>query len=114
MLKNAYDFLKQHGYDLNYPYNKLISSVSYECEDLIDELREEVMLYDWNTQAQLYFKTDKNGLIVFYEYKMPQDKFEIKGDSIVIGVMNALRVLTLQNDMFDRTLEEIDKANGYE
>ena len=45
---------------------------------------------------------------------MPQDKFEIKGDSIVIGVMNALRVLTLQNDMFDRTLEEIDKANGYE
>lgn len=114
MLKNAYDFLKKKGYDLPFPYNKLVSAVSYDCEDLIDELREEVMLYDWNTPTQLYFKTDRNGLIIFYEYKMPGDKFKIQGDCIVIGVMDVLRVLTLQNDMFDRTLAEIDKANGFE
>lgn len=113
MLKNAYEFLERKGYDLDFPYDKLKANVSYPCEDCIMELREELALYDRTTPTKLYFKEHK-GLVIFIDYDLPEDtKYPLKEDCIVLELMDCLRVMILQNDLFDRTLEEIDKENGF-
>lgn len=55
MLKNAYDFLRSKGFlELDYPTEKDTEKVnlSYGCDDIVDELRQEVMLYDWDTPTR--------------------------------------------------------------
>lgn len=113
MLRNAYEFLERKGYDLKFPYSKLKANVSYPCEDYIMELREELVLYGRTAPTKLYFK-EYQGLVIFIDYDLPEDtKHPLKEDYIVLELMDCLRVMILQNDIFDRTLEEIDKENRF-
>ncbi len=117
MLKNAYDFLRSKGFlELDYPTEKDTEKVnlSYGCDDIVDELRQEVMLYDWDTPTRLFYRKRKQDkLLIFVEYALPEDTYDTGDDYIILGLMDCLRVMVLQNDIFDRTLAQIDKDNGY-
>lgn len=111
MLKNAYDYLLSQGYELGFEYNSNVA-ISYD-NDLEMELREDLVYYGFDKPCRLYF-TDYNGVMVFNEYAIiREDNYVVNQDYIVCTLMDCLRVTTLQNDLFDRTLEEIDKANGF-
>lgn len=111
MLKNAYEFLASKGYNID-TYGNTNVAISYD-NDLEWELREDLVYYDFEKQCRFYFEKI-NGLTVFNDYAIiGEDHFEVNQDFIVCSLIDCLRITTLQKDLFDRTLEDIDKANGY-
>ena len=111
MLKNAYEYLESQGYNVD-KYKSNVA-ISYDNE-LEMELREDIVYYGFEKPCKLYMR-DMDGATIFDEYKIiGLDKFDIADrDYIVCSLMDCLRVSTLQNDLFDRDLEAIDKENGF-
>lgn len=107
MLKNAYDYLNGKGYHLEF---KMVDNnnvcVSYDNE-LELEIREDLVYYERDKQCRLYFK-EIDGHYIFNEYAIcGEDHFELNQDYIICSLYDCLKVSVLQNDLFDRTLEEM-------
>lgn len=106
MLKNAYDYLNSKGYHLDFKWTNGELCKSYDNE-LELEIREDLVYYGRDKQCRLYFK-EIDGHYIFNEYAIcGEDHFELSQDYIICSLYDCLKVSVLQNDLFDRTLEEI-------
>lgn len=106
MIKNAYDYLKRKGYNLEFEWISDNVCVSYDNE-LEWEIREDLVYYGRDKQCRLYFK-EIDGHYIFDEYAIcGEDHFELSQDYIICSLYDCLKVSVLQNDLFDRTLEEM-------
>ncbi len=108
MIKNAYEYLFSKGYHLDFgmvDYNNVC--VSYDNK-LEWKIREDLVYYGRDKQCRLYFKTDSSGHLIFNDYAIcGEDFFEVDQDYIICSLFDCLKVSVLQNDLFDRSLEEM-------
>ena len=85
-------------------------SISYECSELIDELKEDIKEFDGDTIVAVWCR-ESNGVIIYTNYDFidpdqPMDKEELKdGEFLKQMTMNALLVvLEKQNSILYKPL----------
>ena len=84
--------------------NKVLSNVdmSYECSSLIDEIKEEILLYGCDYKCYLYYEL-RDGIVLFVDYALDRDlddsNFEpLSEEKMMESTLNqALEIFAYQN-----------------
>lgn len=73
-------------------------NISYECEDIIHDLNEDIEFYGKNHECTLIFKTI-HGYLVFTDYIVINNEFKLNEDEnyIKIKLADALKIFKSQN-----------------
>lgn len=103
-LNKALSFMHDKGYYIvGIDSLKVAHNTSFSCEELIDELQEDIVLFHLEPKQIIRLYLEKvEGIHVFNDYEFDHDEYQnIKAPYTEVTVEDAVEILKLQNDIFD-------------